>query len=255
MLLAVCISSNAQLNPGFEQWKSMGTYDEPAGWFTGNLGSDSTAKHACRRSGAAHWGQSCLEISSFIKPGDTQAAFVLQSFPVNKKLNSISFYYRYKSLPTPDRAFLAATFFKGSLELGTCFFYVTRNTGWTLGKMDVKWTGSGIPDNAALFISTSQSLFNDTLFIDDIEMSEFLVGTDDHTVLKALLSVSRDGNLVLHHVEDPSNCRIVLRNSLGMEILNLSSMNEPVDLNFLPSGIYFYEMILDSGRYSGKLVL
>lgn len=254
LLSGAFLSSNAQLNSSFEQWVSKGAYDEPKDWITRNLDADSAAKQGCRKSGAAHWGNYCLEMSPYINGSDTQAVSVSQSFPVNKKLNSISFYYRYKG-PLLDPAFLAALFFNGSVEIGECFTYLTPNSSWTQAKVNVKWTGNGIPNSVSLFISTSQSFFIDTLFLDDIEMSEFGMGIDDNPVLQPLLSLNGQRQLLLHHVNDNANCRIVLRNALGMDVMDISSMNEPVELDFLPSGVYFYEMILDSGRFIGKVVL
>lgn len=260
MMPLLCISLKAQTNLSFENWSSLGDYDNPDDWQTTNLivslvGGDA----ACSKAGA-HWGNHSMRLnSSFISLiGDTIPGFAIQQFASHKRYQSFSFYYQYSS-PSSTMASVSVLCFKDSVQgntpMGEGVFVLTPGASWQFANMDIDWSSVDNPDSIMISIITDVDNLKDTMIIDDIQLSEFTTSLARVSTVAPELFVNSQRQIVLTETGNADPVQLVLSNALGQVVLERKMLPGVVETSSLPAGLYVYRYARDGRVYNGRIVL
>lgn len=261
ILILVCFflsKANCQINLNFELWKT-GNYYDPEGWLTSNHFTDFGANFSCNKSTMAYEGIFSAQLNSVKVPDiDTIPAFIIQKASISQRINSVNFFYQYTG-GNLDSPFLQVLFYKKSISetnvIGECIIYMGSNSKWTELKQNVKWKSTENPDSVTFYICTSQKNLDDTLYIDNINLSLFNV-KNEAVKISPFAVVSRDKRLAFFKLKDFKNSFIRLSSSSGVTVLEQKIGFETIDVSFLSSGVYFYEIISGTGTTNfGKILI
>jgi hypothetical protein len=239
------LNSFSQVNGHFETWSNDNGYEEPDAWFTSNLYTINGGSISCYKSTESHWGNYALKLSPCFYPPLSRIlpGFAIQINPVNKRLNSISVYYKYSN-PIQDSASILLSFYKGSVDtanvIGECLVYFCSQPDWTQVKEDIKWKTNETPDTMTIFVSTGVFSQNDTLLIDDIELSEFNVDIPGKTLNQVRYSVKANSLSFFNLVSNEN--QLTIRNLYGDILYNGALEDNKVDLSLFPRGLYTFEL-------------
>ncbi len=251
-------SASAQTNTSFEDWDKVDNYEDPTDWGSFNYFSGFGASISCVKTTDAHWGSYAARLTSVrISKQDSLPGSLYQFVPFTTRIKSFSAYYKYAG-SADDSAYILASFFKGRVNdaglIGSATLYLSPTKNWTRIAGDIEWTASGLPDTMVLFVNTSFTNYFDTVYVDDIEISDFYTGIQnvqrDEPVLfqnGSALKIVNNGQVPAHH--------LVLRNLFGAIVFDADVQNEPIDISQFSTGIYMYELMTDRGPVRGKMLI
>lgn len=175
IILTLSYNLSGQTNLSFENWSDKGFYEEPDNWQTTNVFAQVGGLVNCTKA-APHSGQYAVALSA--GGFNNYQTFVAQTFAIDKKVGSIRFFYHYSGAST-DSALVFVAFFKGRTIydsiIGSATYFLQNNKTWTMAEENVVWLNSQIPDSATIFFGTSRKQNSDTVFVDDVSLSDYKV--------------------------------------------------------------------------------
>ncbi len=252
-------SALSQTNLGFEQWESIDTYEDPKSWNTFNNFTAFGTNVSCSKTNG-HWGNHAARLTSVIIPAasDTLPGALYQAVPYTKRPKSLNAYYKYSG-KAADSAYILVMFFKGGMDtgnlIGSATLYLSSKSNWTFIQGNIEWESTETPDTMMLFVNTSFTNYFDTVYVDDIGISDFNTGLQSvqHTTpilyqgSSHYLNVLDDGQVMPKH--------LVLRNLYGAVVFDEDIQSNTIDIGYLPVGLYVYELLTEDGPVTGKLLI
>ena len=265
LLIILCsvfaANSQAQLNTSFEEWEEVTDYEDPSGWFTFNFFSQFGSNVSCFKSTSSHWGDYSLGLSPVIFPGiDSIPGTIARQDAIDYRPKSISLYYFY---PTKgkDTSNFTLTLFKGTMDpsniIGMANISLASNTVWQKVSADIEWMSNEIPDSFVMGIVTSETNLRDTIWIDDIESSEFSTGVDQiakQDEMTVFVNKEKCLELKLNNQDLSEEApEVTIFNSEGKVVFK-GTYRTPIDLQNYASGVFFIETVLNNKLFREKLL-
>ncbi|OWY20340.1 T9SS C-terminal target domain-containing protein [Sphingobacteriales bacterium UPWRP_1] len=284
LLLLICFEfTYAQdiPNPGFENWVQYGGYKDPEGWFTINsltvLGGLVTVTQA---TGAdAHSGQYAMRLRSGsifgqVAPGIAATGSINPTtqdidggVPYTQRPLGFSGWYKYEP-QAGDTATIAVNFTRWNPatqqteDVGECFFFETQTVGtYTQFWAPVTYFSEEQPDTMVIVILSSSGeapVANSTLYVDDLAFNFEPLGLGNlpQAVLTPVYPLPAAGSCNINNAYGAATA-MQIANQNGQEVLRLPlapGINR-IDLETLPSGLYYYRLTgaNNQGAAVGKL--
>lgn len=294
VLIVITIRTNAQIpNNGFENWITVGSYEDPTDWATMNPACAGPF-YSCTKS-TDHYPASVGNYSIRLENNtsliqatgaygmaitDTFAYPFQPAFPIVGNPTSLCGYYQYNSVNN-DSMFIRIVFFENSIMLGYNTFVTGITTSnWTSFTLPLSYPS---PDSATLYFSafypsgqTSGPKGNSVLYVDNLSF--------DNLITSELLSSGKlPGKFSLaqnypnpfnpttkinYAIKDAGMVTLKVYDILGNEVAILVNKEQApgiyeVEFNAeqtsynkqLSSGIYFYRLHAGSFAEVKKLVL
>ncbi|MGD0339701.1 MAG: T9SS type A sorting domain-containing protein [Bacteroidota bacterium] len=288
VLIAMTIKTNAQIpNYGFEDWTTVGSYENPTGWATMNPYCAGPF-YSCTKS-TDHYPVSVGNFSIRLENNtsltqwtggwsiaitDTMAYPFQPAFPIVGHPNSLCGYYKYNSLNN-DSMFIRIVLFKNRIMVD----YFTFITGITTST----WTSFILPltyssaDSATLCLSafwgnrpTDGPNGNSVLYVDNLSFDNLITSVPlSSSELPSKFNLAQNypnpfnpSTTISFNLPSKSFVSLKVFDALGREVativseeLSAGSYTRQWNAAGIPSGIYFYR--LQAGNYTEtkKLVL
>jgi len=264
VLIAITIRTNAQIpNSGFENWTTVGSYEEPTGWATMNplsLGSF----YSCTKS-ADHYPISVGSYSVRLENNtsltqmtgaygmvitDTMAYPFQPAFPIIGHPNSLTGYYKYTSLNN-DSMFIRIILFKnGTMLSGSIPTFITGITtsAWTSFTIPLTYTSA---DSATINISafypnsqTSGPKGNSVLYVDNLNFDNLIGSVNEQITKNTLFNLFPNpaSDIVALNIDNRNNEEFTLNiyNAIGTLVKSeiLKQNQQQINIGDLSNGVY-----------------
>ncbi len=274
VLIAMTIKTNAQIpNSGFEDWGTIGSYEDPIGWATMNA-SCAGPFYSCTKS-TDHYPASVGNYSIRVENNtsltqmtggygvaitDTMAYPFQPAFPIIGNPTSLCGYYQYNSMNN-DSMFIRIVFFENSIMLG----YNTFITGITTSS----WTSFTLPltypsaDSATLYISAyyPSSQFDDpngnsVLYVDNLSFDNLITSVPEQISENIFFSLYPNpaSDIVTLNIDNTNNANLTLNiyNVIGTLVKSkiLKQNQRQINIGDLSNGTYMFE--ITSKEWTGK---
>ena len=279
--------ANAQLdslrNGSFENWvdrsKNGTTYSDPEFWYTLNSLSSFGMEPTTWVSNDAKLGQKAvylettsqtfgiipgiLACNQFLEPnGDPNLD--LNKIPFKSRPTAISFWYKAKPFIGDSSAFnFTLTKFKNNAQ------QVIGTASWTKGTVDSNYQYVKVyfdylsnedPDSASIIFSSSINGFDpvagSSLLIDEIRLEYVISGLTEHQTQHIELYPNPSTDHKIYFDQNLKFESITIRNIQGLEIQQMKTDINEINLEQLKSGIYFLEFIKQNKViYTNKIIL
>jgi hypothetical protein len=257
LLLAFIPETYAQLNTSFEGWTNNGQYEDLNTWSTPNLFFSINGKISCSKQ-APHWGDFSVGISPIPLPSlnDTLPGYIFQKNSASTRPKSISIYYRYPSMKT-DSPSLLISYYKGALDtanmIGSCLLKFDGRKDWTKISGNIQWKTNEVPDSVSVLIINAANNTYDTLFVDDLEISEFSTGIEQPATARAELFVTSDRRIIFRNISANGH-QMLVRDIHGKTVFK-KRIEEGTSLESLEPGLYIIEVLTTEGPLTRKILL
>jgi hypothetical protein len=279
VLVAITIKTNAQIpNNGFENWTTVGSYENPTGWATMNYLSAGTF-YSCTKS-TDHYPVSVGNYSIRVENNtsltqmtggfgmaitDTMAYPFQPAFPIVGNPTSLCGYYQYNSLNN-DSMFIRIVFFENSIMLG----YNTFITGITTST----WTSFTLPltypsaDSATIYLSAFYPSGqydgpngNSVLYVDNLSFDSLIISVSEQTPKNTIINLYPNpaSDVVLLTIENTNTADLTLNiyNIMGSLIRTeaLKQNQQQINVGDLDNGIYIVEIKFKGLIRKQKLII
>jgi hypothetical protein len=279
ILIAATIRTNAQIpNNGFENWTTVGSYENPDGWATGNI-LCAGPFYSCTKS-TDHYPTTVGNYSIRIENNtsltqmtggygmaitDTMAYPFKPAFPIVGSPTSLCGYYKYNSFNN-DSMFIRIVFFNNSVMLG----YNTFITGITTSA----WTSFVLPltyptaDSATLYFSafypsgyTDGPNGNSVLYVDNLSFNNLINSVSQNLSKNALINFYPNpaSNLVTLNIDNIDNQDLTLNiyNIMGSLVKTeiFKQNQQQISVSDLSNGVYMVEIKSKERTEKQKLII
>jgi hypothetical protein len=266
VLLAAAMMANAQIpNSGFEDWTTVGSYEEPIGWATMNLACAGPF-YSCTKSTdhfPAAMGNYSMRLENNtsltqytgaygIAITDSMAYPFQPAFPVTGQPNTLSGYYKFTSL-NYDTMFIRIIFFQNGIMLGNNTFKTgTTTANWTPFSVTFNYPTA---DSATImlwaFYPSSQTdgpNGNSVLYVDNLSLDNTAVNDPIWTLKNPMFNLSPNPafNRVSVNVGNLNAADATLNiYTAGGTLISAESLRhdqQHIDVRDLSSGLYLVEI-------------
>ncbi|HPB24969.1 MAG TPA: T9SS type A sorting domain-containing protein [Bacteroidales bacterium] len=264
VLIALTIKANAQIpNNGFENWTTIGSYEDPTGWATMNAACAGPF-YSCTKS-TDHYPASVGNYSIRLENNtsltqmtggygmavtDTAAFPFEPAFPIVGNPTSLCGYYKYNSM-NGDSMFIRIVLFANSVMLGYDTFItgVTAST-WTPFILPITYTSA---DSATIMFSafypscyTCGPKGNSVLYVDNLSFDNLIASVPEENSQNNLFNLSPNptSDFITINIEKKCNTDITLNiyNTIGELVkTELFKENQQINVSDLSNGAYVIE--------------
>ena len=274
VLIALTIKLNAQIpNNGFENWTTIGSYENPTGWATSNSLSAGTF-YSCTKS-TDHYPVNVGSYSIRLENNtsltqltggygmaitDTMAYPFKPAFPIVGSPTSLCGYYKYNAFNN-DSMFIRIVFFNNSVMLG----YNTFITGITTAA----WTSFILPltyptaDSATMYFSafypsgpTDGPNGNSILYVDNLSFNNLINSVSKNPSENAFINFYPNpaSTIVTLNIDniDKQDLTLNIYNIMGSLVKTeiFKQNQQQINVSDLSNGIYVVE--IKSKELTGK---
>ncbi len=279
VLIAMTITTYGQIpNSGFENWATVGSYENPTDWATMNA-SCAGPFYSCTKS-TDHYPVSVGNYSIRVENNtsltqmtggygiaitDTMAYPFQPAFPIIGNPTSLCGYYQYNSMNN-DSMFIRIVFFENSIMLG----YNTFITGITTSA----WTSFTLPltypaaDSATLYISAyyPSSQFdspkgNSVLYVDNLSFDNLITSVSEQSFKNITFSLFPNPAYDIVNIEIDKTNKVDLTlniyNVVGTLVKSeiIKQSQRQINVGDLSNGIYMVEIKSEEWTEKQKLLI
>ncbi len=279
LIIVMSINVKAQIpNNGFEDWATIGSYEDPTGWATMNAVCAGPF-YSCTKS-TDHYpvsvGNYSIRLENNTSLTQTTGGYGMAitnafdypfkpAFPIVGNPTSLCGYYQYNSLNN-DSMFIRIVFFENSIMLG----YNTFITGITTST----WTSFNLPltypsaDSATLYFSafypsgpTDGPKGNSVLYVDNLSFDNLIGSVSEQTSENTTFSLSPNpaSNIVTLNIDNRNNADLTLNiyNVIGELVRSdlLKQNQQKINIGDLNNGIYIVEIKSNEWTAKQKLII
>ncbi len=248
----ITVSAFAQIpNNGFENWTSMGSYNDPDNWDQLNSMTSSMSIYTCTKGTPGNPGASYLKLTSKtvsgmgVVPGIAVSGVIdmvtykpKSGFAYSQRPLSLTGSWQY--MPSgSDQGFVGVylTKWNTSMNMRDTIAMATQNLtsmmmSWTSFTINLNYMSTVSPDSAIIIFSASGStpVNNSAMYIDNLAFSGTATGIKENTVNLINLTV----------FPNPSNEKIVLNYTLKSTenvVIKISDVTGKIVKELKPNGV------------------
>ena len=235
-LLTAVVMAKAQIpNAGFENWTTVGNYEDPDNWGTLNSATSILNQYTCTKGTPGHSGSSYVKLTAKnlgiqVAPGlivtgaiNVTTQSVSGGFPYAQRPTTLDGYFQHVATGTGGGIIVLLT----AWNSGTNMRDTIGAGGLQLSGMAMSWTSfsgpityflSGNPDTAQIFMVTSVTnvTANDYLYVDDLAFG-FNIGVP---------TISNPMNAEVYPNPSHTSTTITYQSSVpGSVVINIEAMN------------------------------
>ncbi|MDD3878167.1 MAG: T9SS type A sorting domain-containing protein [Bacteroidales bacterium] len=279
ILILITIEIKSQIpNEGFENWITIGNYEDPIGWATMNTLCTGPF-YSCTKS-TDHYPVTIGNYSIRLENNtsltqmtggygmaitDTMAYPFEPAFPITANETSLCGYYKYNSF-NDDSMYIRLVFFKNGLMIGNNTFVTgTTTSTWTPFTLPLTYPTA---DSATLFLSAfypNSQLDgpngNSVLLVDNLSFNNLVFAETHYTQEKELIRIYPNPSSDFVYIETEetnfSNQILNIYNGIGELIITekLLQNQQQIDVKMLSNGVYVFEFISEIGTEKQKLII
>ena len=275
VLIAMTITTKAQIpNSGFENWTTIGSYEEPTGWATMNPASAGPF-YSCTKS-TDHYptsvGNYSIRLENNTSLTQATGAYGMAitnafdwpfkpAFPIVGHPTSLTGYYKYNSLNN-DSMFIRVVLFNNGTMLGYNTF-VTGITASTWTPFNLSFSTYTTADSATLYFSafwpSSQSSGpkgNSVLYVDNLNFDNLITSVSKQTTENKTFGLYPNpaADIVSLNIDNANNFELTMNiyNVIGELVKSelLKQNQQKINLRDLINGVYLIE--IKSKEWSAK---
>jgi len=278
-LIALTITTNGQIpNSGFENWTTVGSYENPTGWWTMNAVSTGPF-YSCTKSTdhfPASLGNYSLRLENNTSLTQQTGGFGIAvtnafnhpfkpTFPIIGHPTRLCGYFKYNALNN-DTMFVKVVFFNNGIMVFNQDTIATNTPTWTPFSMTFPSYTSA--DSAAIIISafyangpTDVPNGNSVLYIDNLSFDNFITSVPERTIKSTLLSLFPNpaADIVTLNIDGISSEDITLNiyDVVGFLVKTdiLLQNQQQINVSDLKSGIYLVEVKSEEFLGRQKLII
>jgi hypothetical protein len=260
VFIALTISANAQIpNSGFENWTTVGSYENPTEWATMNPYCAGPF-YSCTKS-TDHYPASVGNYSIRIENNtsltvnnggfgmvetDTMTNTLHPTFPIVGHPNSLCGYYKYNSLNNDSMVIYIALFENGTNVGGFGFGTDISASTWTPFTFPLTYTSA---DSATILIAAyllghETPKGNSVLYVDNLSFDNLISSVTEQTTKNNEFSLYPNpaSDIVTLNIENPSTADLTLNiyNVIGNLVKSemLKQNQQQINIGNLSNGIY-----------------
>ncbi len=253
-------------NGGFETW----TAGSPDGWLTNNVPGIVTP---VTQSSSSHSGSSAAKgevvdyLGSIIPPILFSTDLSGRGFPITARYNSMKVYLRYSPAGGDSIYFYVGVSLNGEVIGAGIYATGALLNNYTEINIPIEYAVSGTPDTAIIAIvidgpNEEDPHVGSEFYVDDITLSEAVVGVDDNHNLPASFNLQQNfpnpfnpSTSISYQIPERSYVTLKVYDILGNEVAELVNGTKEAgihsvkfDAASLPSGVYIYS--IKAGNYT-----
>lgn len=264
------IAQNAIPNPGFENWTTMGSYDDPNGWGTINqqVSSACFCKGTAVKSTAAeaHSGSLAIKLKTLnvilgTAPGiaatgtiNTQTSQIDGGVSFTLSPDTIVGWYKYAPSGT-DTGSVSITLSKWNTStnkrdvVASAYFFQTATiSSYTRFAQPLTYALPNTPDTMVVILLSSSGgspQVNSTMFIDDLGLVYNATDIHEQSIQSLLSTFPNPASDIITFATQFSKFTLKIFDVMGKQIIHAESKvsDYRLDVSTLSEGIYYYEMI------------
>lgn len=279
VLISLTIITNAQIpNNGFENWTTIGSYEDPIDWATMNAACTGPF-YSCTKS-TDHYPATVGNFSIRLENNtsltqmtgaygmaitDTMAYPFQPAFPIIGNPTSLCGYYKYNSLNN-DSMFIRIIFFNNGIMLGyNTFITGITATTWTSFILPITYSSS---DSATIMFSAfypssqiSGPKGNSVLYVDNLSFNNLISSVPKLVVKNTLFNLYPNpvSDIVNLKIDNLNNVDLTINiyNALGtlVKSLMLTQNNRQINIGDLSNGVYMVEIKSQEWTEKQKLII
>jgi hypothetical protein len=258
-------------NNGFEQWDQ----GEPIDWITSNQWFLSTVS----RTENSHSGLSALKLQTlstgtFLIPAIITAGTDGYGFPVSQRHEQLSFYYKFNKTVSTAYLYIAVGFKKNGETIGAEFITITEaSDDFVALNIPITYLSTEVPDSAVIVMQVSDQVSDTSAsgsfaVIDDIsfnavsDVDEDDVKLSDFNLAQNFPNPFNPSTKISWRSPVGSHQTLKVYDIIGNEVATLVDEYKPAgsysvefDASKLSSGVYLYQLKLDSKIITKKMTL
>jgi len=282
VFIAITISANAQIpNSGFEDWTTVGSYENPTGWNNCNINSAGTFYPVTKSSD--HYpltvGNYSIRVGNQVPLSNCASYGFAQTcdnnnpctpaFPVTGHPNNLCGYY--KCFPqNNDTIQIGLMLFKAGVWIAGAEFLCTQTvSNWT--SFNIPISSYATADSATITVA---SFYNDTtcafpfgpfgnsvLYVDNISFDHLITSISEQHAAKISFSLYPNpaSDLINLNINHARNVGLTLNfyNVIGTLVKSeiLQQNNRQINTRDLSNGIYMVEIKSEEGSGKQKLII
>jgi hypothetical protein len=266
VLIALTITLNAQItNSGFENWTTVGSYENPTGWATSNSSSTGSF-YSCTKS-TDHYPASVGNYSLRLENNtaltqttggwgmaatDTMAYPYEPSFPISGHPTSLTGYYKFNSVNSDTMFIRILLFSNGAMVCYSTMETSTTASDWTSFNLEIPSYTTA--DSAQILMSAMypSSQFdvpngNSVLYVDNLNFDVLITSISEQTVKSNFgFYPNPTSEIVTLNVKNVNNAELTLNiyNLTGTLVKSeiLEQNNHQLNIGDLNNGVYMVEI-------------
>jgi len=268
-------------NGGFEDWVTVGTYEEPVSWRSMNSASSILGVVTCEKGTPGNPGNYYLKLTSKNVMGlgviqgivisgsqnpdneeETFTGFAFTQRPANFTGKWQHMIYGTSQgviavqLTKWDEASQSRTYI-ASLE----YVLTGMAMSWANFSLPLTYHSSDYPDTCTIFLTSSGETptVNDFLYVDNLSFSGSVSGIKDNAInaIQMYPNPAKDQITIEHNLPINNESTIMIVNLLGELLYTepLTSNKQTINIDVLKNGIYFVTIKSKEGILTQKLVV
>lgn len=279
VLIALTIETNAQIpNSGFENWTTVGSYENPTDWATMNA-SSAGPFYSCTKS-TDHYPAAVGNYSIRVENNTSLTQMTggwgmaitnafdypfKPAFPIVGSPTSLCGYYKYNSLNN-DSMFIRIVFFQNSIMLGyNTFISGITTSSWTSFTLPITFASA---DSATLYFSafypnnqTSSPKGNSVLQLDNLSFDNLINSMSENPSNKDLINFYPNpaSNIVTLNIDniDYQDLTLNIYNIMGSLVKTeiFKQNQQQINVSDLSNGIYVVEIKSKDWTEKQKLLI
>jgi hypothetical protein len=272
VLIIITAPLYAQIpNNGFEHWDQ----GEPIDWITSNQWFLSTVSQTEN----SHSGSSALKLQTlstgtFLIPAIITAGTDGGGFPVSQRHEQLSFYYKFNKTVSTAYLYIAVGFKKNGETIGAEFITITEaSDDFVALNIPITYLSTEVPDSAVIVMQVSDQVSDTSAsgsyaVIDDIsfnavsDVDEDDVKLPDFNLAQNFPNPFNPSTKISWRSPVGSHQTLKVYDIIGNEVATLVDEYKPAgsyavefDASKLSSGVYLYQLKLDSKIITKKMTL
>ncbi|MDO9154346.1 MAG: T9SS type A sorting domain-containing protein [Paludibacter sp.] len=280
VLVALAITTNGQIpNSGFENWTTVGSYENPTGWATWNSYAAGPF-YSCTKS-SDHYPASVGNYSIRLENNtsltqltgglgmamtDTFAYPFQPAFPISGHPTSLCGYYKYMPQNSDTMWIRIILFNNGSIVMDEQITYNATASTWT--PFTIPFDTYTNADSAAILISaflpqgaTPVPYGNSVLYVDNLNFDSFIASVSEQTSVNTAFSLYPNpaSDIVTLNINNANNADLTLNiyNVIGTLVKSeiLKQYNRQINIGDLCDGIYMVEIKTKEWTKKQKLII
>lgn len=274
------VTANAQIpNNGFENWNTVGSYENPVGWATMNA-SCIGPFYSCTKS-TEHYPANVGSYSMRVENNtsltqmtggwgmavtDTMAWPFQPSFPITGHPNSLCGYYKFSSLNN-DTAWIKVVLFESGTIVLDENFTALNTPSWT--SFNIPISSYTIADSATILISafypngpTAGPKGNSVLYVDNLSFDNLISGISPLQISKKsklIISPNPATDMIKINSDYLNNetATLAIYNLVGEKIKteNLLETQQQINVEGLKEGVYLVEIKSKTKAETERLII
>ncbi len=280
-LISIAMAQNPLPNPGFENWETIGAYEEPIDWSSANECSDQISLYAVGKSTDAHSGSfsvrmvtldllGTVKINGVVTTSDmicTPPYGISGGITYDQRPDSIAGWYKYTAVDL-DTGYVQAILFNGADTIGYAKAATWGTTSiWSRFSEAIDYTSTATPTLSSVLFNSSwgngnlnQGFAGSELLIDDVEFIFNPNGIGDHPTAAQWEVYPNPTDGVLHvEFAAGEDAFLTLLDVAGKQVAfeRVGETASELDLSALEPGLYVYRLMSLENRVirTGKLLV